>query len=111
MMDGQPVVDATVTFKPKDEVGGRAGTAVTDENGYFEVQTFEPGDGLTEGTHQVAIRKTFMVDRATGKEVKEVTTDAPLVEKHLLPEKYGDFETSGLEVKSRRTTTNSSHSI
>jgi hypothetical protein len=80
LLDGTPVAGVTVTFQPADEMTGKPGWAVTDEDGYFEVQTFDPGDGLTEGTHRVALKKTQMVDRATGKVVTEVTTDAPLKE-------------------------------
>jgi hypothetical protein len=99
LLDGKPVAGVTVTFQPVDEVIGKPGWAVTDENGYFEVQTFDPGDGLTEGTHRVALKKAQMIDRATGKVVTEVTTDAPLKEEHLLPEKYNYFSASNFEVQ------------
>lgn len=99
MMDGKPVEGAIITFQPIDEVKGKPGTAVSDANGNFSVQTFDPGDGLTEGTHRVALKKTQMLDRATGKVVTEVTSDAPLKEEHLVPQKYSDFATSKIEVQ------------
>lgn len=99
LLDGKPVAEAIITFQPTDEVNGKPGTALTDSSGYFEVQTFDPRDGLTEGTHRVAIKKTQMIDRATGKVVTEVTTDAPLKEEHLVPQKYSDFINSKIEVK------------
>jgi len=98
LLDGQPVEGATVTFQPVDEATGKPGSAVTDSNGYFEVQTFDPGDGLTEGVHRVAIAKTRMLDKATKQEVTEVNSDAPLIEDHLLPKKFSSFTTSKLEV-------------
>jgi hypothetical protein len=98
-LDGQPVEGATLVFQPLDEANGKPGTAVTNSKGHFSAQTFDPGDGLTEGTHRVSISKTQMLDRATKQVVTEVTTDAPLIEDHLLPQRYSDFRTSNLEVE------------
>lgn len=98
LLDGQPEAGVTVTFQPADQEHGKPGFAVTDDGGYFEAQTFDPRDGLTEGTHRVALKKAEMVD-ASGKVVKEVTTDAPLKEKHFVPERYNDFVKSQLEVQ------------
>ena len=98
LLDGQPEAGVTVTFQPADEEHGKPGFAVTDSSGYFEAQTFDPGDGLTEGTHRVGLKKAEMVD-ASGKVVKEVTTDAPLKEKHFVPERYNDFTKSQIEVQ------------
>jgi hypothetical protein len=99
IFDGAPVEGATLVFQPVDEVAGKPGTAVTDASGYFSVQTFDPGDGLTEGTHRVSIAKTQMLDKVTKKVVTEVNSDAPLIEDHLLPKRYSDFTTSKLEVE------------
>jgi hypothetical protein len=99
LLDDKPVAGVTVTFQPADAIGGKPGYAVTDANGYFEAQTFEPGDGLTEGTHRVALKKAQLVDRATGKVVTEVNSDAPLLEQHLVPQKYNDFSTSKIEIQ------------
>lgn len=74
--------------------------------GNFEVQTFDPGDGLTAGKHRVSIQKTEMVESSGDvvKEVKDEGTD--LKEKHFMPEKYADFTTSGLEVEIKADTKN-----
>jgi len=98
LLDGKPEAGVTVTFQPTDQEHGKPGFAVTDENGYFEVQTFDPRDGLTEGTHRVALKKAQLVD-AAGKVVTEVTSDAPLKERHFVPERYNDFSTSQIEVQ------------
>lgn len=105
LLDGEPVDGATVTFQPIDQ-GGKPGFAVTDKKGNFEVQTFDPGDGLTAGKHRVSIQKTEMVDSSGNvvREVKDEGTD--LKEKHFLPEKYADFTTSGLEVEIKADTKN-----
>jgi hypothetical protein len=99
LLDGKPEAGVTVTFQPADKETGKPGWAVTDENGNFKAQTFDPGDGLTEGTHRVALKKAQMIDRATGKVVTEVNSDAPLKEQHFVPERYNDFATSNIEVQ------------
>jgi hypothetical protein len=97
LLNGEPVAKATVAFQPVGQ-GGKPGSALTDDRGYFNAQTFEKGDGLTRGKHRVSIRKTHLVDRA-GNIVEMVVDDGGgLTEKHFLPDKYADFTTSGIEV-------------
>jgi len=96
LLNGEPVADATVTFQPEDPAG-KGGSAMTDSNGYFEAQTFEPGDGLTEGVHNVAVRKVLMVDR-NGNVVEVVREPGDVMEKSYLPDKYGKYDKSGLQV-------------
>ena len=99
LLDGEPVPEATVVFQPVDQPDGKPGFALTDAEGYFEAQTFEPGDGLTAGTHRVSIRKSQIVDKKTG-EVVEVVGEPGLVkEVELVPKTYGNFKTSGLEAR------------
>lgn len=93
---GKPVVDAVVTFQPVDDTG-RGGSAVTDYQGYFQAQTFDPGDGLTPGTHRVAVHKVQLVD-ASGNVVTEIREPGGLREKSLVPKRYADFKKSGIEV-------------
>lgn len=93
---GEPVADAVVTFQPVDE-SGRGGSAITDDQGYFEAQTFDPGDGLTPGKHRVAIHKVQLVD-ASGNVVTEIREPGGLREKNLVPKRYADFKKSGIEI-------------
>lgn len=105
LLNGEPVAKATLVFQPLGE-GGKPGFALTDDKGNFNAQTFEEGDGLTEGKHRVSIKKTLMVDSA-GKIVETVVDDgAGLTEKNFLPEKYGDFTSSGIEVTIEATKAN-----
>ncbi|PQO46199.1 carboxypeptidase-like regulatory domain-containing protein [Blastopirellula marina] len=97
LLDGKPVEKATVTFQP-DDPEGRGGYATTDSNGYFEAQTYEPGDGLTAGKHLVAIQKTAFVDKA-GNIVEEIREPGSAIEKSFLPKKYASFEKSEIEVE------------
>ncbi|MEW4561762.1 carboxypeptidase regulatory-like domain-containing protein [Bremerella sp. JC770] len=96
LFNGEPVADATVTFQPED-TAGKGGSAMTDSNGYFEATTFEPGDGLTQGVHNVAVRKVLMVDR-NGNVVEVVREPGDVMEKSYLPDKYGKYDKSGLQV-------------
>ena len=98
IVDGRPMEGVTVMFQPVDEAKGKPGTAITDSNGLFSVQTFDPGDGLTEGTHRVSLRKTVMLDKQ-GNEVKEIREPGDAKETHLIPKKYQEFKTSGIEVQ------------
>jgi hypothetical protein len=104
-LNGEPVAKATLAFQPVNE-GGKPGFALTDDRGYFNAQTFEQGDGLTEGTHRVSIRKTHLVDRS-GNIVEIIVDDGGgLVEKNFLPNGYADFATSGIEVQIEAKKTN-----
>ncbi|QDS86037.1 hypothetical protein EC9_01950 [Rosistilla ulvae] len=96
LLDGEPLPQATVLFQPIAPEG-KPGSAVTDDQGRFEVQTFDPGDGLTEGTHRVAIKKIAMVDKA-GNIVAEVGEPGSVTEKNFVPKQFSDFEKSGLEI-------------
>lgn len=96
LLDGEPVEKATVTFQPIDAVG-KPGSAITDRNGYFQVTTFDPGDGLTTGRHRVAVQKTHIVDQS-GNIVTEIREPGGLIEKNFLPKRYADFQKSGLKV-------------
>ncbi len=96
LLDGEPLPQATVLFQPTAPEG-KPGSAVTDDEGRFEVQTFDPGDGLTEGTHRVAIKKIAMVDKA-GNIVAEVGEPGSVTEKNFVPKQFSDFEKSGLEI-------------
>lgn len=57
-LDGKPVPGVVVTLHPqmKDSAeGGKSATGITDENGKFQLSTYEINDGAIIGTHQVAI--------------------------------------------------------
>lgn len=51
--NGQPVNQGTITFHPVGE--GNPGVSLLDENGYFELSTYEAGDGAVVGQHAVTI--------------------------------------------------------
>ncbi len=55
-LDGQPVVHATVVFRPLD-VAGRDSTGVTDEDGQYVLKYIRDDLGAAVGKHSVRISK------------------------------------------------------
>jgi hypothetical protein len=58
--NGKPVKEAAITFAPvpktdKDKEPGKPATGFTDEDGYYELSTFEPLDGAIVGNHKVTV--------------------------------------------------------
>ncbi len=62
-MDGQPVVDASVSFIPQSE-GGQQATGTTDASGKFVLSTVDPRDGAMPGKYKVVIAPNTRVDEA-----------------------------------------------
>lgn len=104
---GNPVPNATVSLSPLDmNIQGASGT--TDENGKFEVMTFEPGDGAMPGEYQVRVSAYELVAEPT----EAAASEEPLTledeeamydgqedvepSQNLLPKKYENAATSGL---------------
>lgn len=54
-MFGNPLAGATVSFAPQE--GQPTATATTDEDGKFQLRTYEFGDGAAEGKYKVVISK------------------------------------------------------
>ncbi len=93
-IDGQPMTKGTVTFQPVlSEIGNlkRPATGQIDSSGRFQLSTFQDGDGLLPGKYHVVI--TAFENAPTAEEYA-----AGAKRKSLIPEKYGNPATSGLEV-------------
>ena len=107
--EGNPVDGALITFFPTDPTTGREAAGRTDENGIFLVLTQgAKKNGALPGSYYVVVTKTITVD-SRGNPI--VPSDEPIpayaeaataadagrpIYKSLLPEKYGNAETSGL---------------
>ena len=72
-LDGQPLPNATVDFVPV--AGGRPSTAVTDENGEYELKYTVKEDGAEVGEHRVRV-STFEEN------------DGKVVRPEKVPDKY-----------------------
>lgn len=90
---GQPVEGATVTFVPEQE-GGKAAFGTTDASGTATLGTFRAADGAMPGSYVVTVSKIEIEELST----KDRHGMLEVRDKHLVPEKYGDAETSGLTV-------------
>lgn len=92
LYQGEPVAEATVLFIPIGH--NHAATALTDETGQFQLQTFDPGDGAVPGEYKVTVRKVEVI--TAGGAAQDDVEAPPPVERSLLPVKYADANTSGL---------------
>lgn len=87
---GQPVAGANVVFQATDQ--GSFG--LTDAQGSFKLQTFEPGDGALPGEYSVSISKMqITVPQFDEGHPQHVPPPPP---KYLTPRKYSEARTSGL---------------
>lgn len=106
-LDGKPVKGASVTFVPKSK--GRPGVAITDADGAFRVRELGGADGVVPGDYRVAVflaewSKVRTVAVPLGPEGDGATPDTvemiegrPMILRHIVPERYGKDDTSGLE--------------
>lgn len=100
---GQPVANADVTFSNKDH--NRSAFGRTNEDGEYELTTFQANDGAVAGKHSVFITKLQPpADTPAIAPIESeqyippgvgVSTD-PVKPKSDIPEKYGAEATSGL---------------
>lgn len=67
-MSGAPVAGATVTFAPKlpiEKPPQPVAIGITDAEGAYTLQTFNPGDGAVEGNYIVLVTKATAAPAAT----------------------------------------------
>jgi hypothetical protein len=106
MYKGQPVAGANVNFY--NEGAPRAGYAITNESGEFELTTFEPKDGAVLGDHVVTVSKADQVaantqNTSSGPPSAEdltkqyVDTKEAAKDSNTLPAKYASQETTPLK--------------
>jgi hypothetical protein len=79
LIDGEPVKGGFIQVVPKDE---RAATGKIGEDGRFTLTTYQEGDGVVLGTHDVAVMATRQL--------------SPTRTEHLVPPKYANPATSGV---------------
>jgi hypothetical protein len=94
---GQPVADATVMLEsqsPDEKARGKVAIGHTDSVGRFRARTYKEYEGAVAGPHRVSVTKFEYVEKKPAN--ADPNIDYPLIPKPLLPERYKDFETSGL---------------
>ncbi|MBC8353686.1 MAG: hypothetical protein H8E66_16940 [Planctomycetes bacterium] len=91
--DGIPLTEGTIEFEAIDHENPIMATSEIDENGVFELGTFDVDDGAVVGKHRVVVVSSHEI--GTGAE------RPGLIEQSKLHPRFADFKTSGLvfEVK------------
>lgn len=102
-LDGEVVEGAIVAFEminPPAEYG-RPSSAITDAAGKFQVQTYEPGDGLPPGKYRVLVQKREPIQPLGENYDSEMGTvnGRGIQYRMIVPAKYSDPTASGLEVE------------
>jgi hypothetical protein len=101
MLDGQPIAGAAVLFSPV--AGGVPGRATTAEDGSFTLSTFDIGDGALVGVHRVGISKMDVTGFVATEDGLSGKLDGRQIQvRALIPERYMNPATSGLEAEVKR---------
>lgn len=104
LYDGQPVEGASVLLAP--ESGKYSAAGITDASGKAVMRTDGLYDGVVAGTYLASVTKKEKLELDLGPTPEdpaeyaayEAKLKAQPKPKHLLPEKYSSFGTSGLKV-------------
>ena len=94
---GRPVADATVMLEsqsPDEKSRGKVAIGHTDSVGRFRARTYKEYEGAVAGLHRITVTKFEYIENKPAN--ADPNIDYPLIAKPLLPERYKDFETSGL---------------
>ena len=92
LFDGEPLPFGTVMFQPPS---GQPAQAAIRPDGTFTMETFGRGRGAVVGLNRVRI--TCYESEAPGADGS--MSEEPAVGRMLIPERYGQYATSGLEVE------------
>lgn len=95
-LDGKPLAGAAVMLMP--EAGGRPARGTTDEQGHFELTTFERGDGAIVGEQRVSVSLVRTPGIQPGEDgLSPLNIDpSKLKEEWVTPQRYASPQTSGL---------------
>ena len=104
LLDGQPVADASVSFRSAtaDTIGATGRTA---DDGSFTLTTFVSGDGAIAGHHKVTVLKVDQTpDDPSYSDVdspnygKEIPPGALGKTTYVVAKQFTSFDTSGIQV-------------
>jgi hypothetical protein len=101
VLDGKPVAGAAVLLSPV--AGGVPARGTTAADGSFSLSTFDDGDGAVAGMHRVGVSKMDAKGFVTGDDGLSGKLDGSTIQvRSLIPERYMNPATSGLEATVER---------
>jgi hypothetical protein len=95
--EDKPVAGATVMLESQssdEKARGKVAIGHTDSGGWFRTRTYKEYEGAVAGAHRISVKKIEYLENKPSN--ADPTIDYPMLERSLLPERYKDFETSGL---------------
>jgi hypothetical protein len=98
-LDGKPVANAAVLFKPS---AGQPANGTTDGDGKFSLETIKPGDGAMPGEHDVTVTGVKMSGVQQTADGLSDADSSKVKYEWFVPQKYSIPETSGLKVDVKR---------
>lgn len=104
LLDGKPLDFASIVLVPIDAAAGHAATAVSNSSGKFWLKAFPSKDGAVPGGYLVTVTKIVSTTREAQQdnwgEDDQHAADSPATTttKNILPTKYENPQTSGLEL-------------
>lgn len=94
--NAKPLTGAIVVIQPSKPDGFGA-SALTDQDGKFELKSFPPDSGAVPGSYTVTIVK--MDDAGSDPNATEDAKGRPIMQKSLIPTRFGNPTQSGLKVE------------
>jgi len=94
LLDKRPVEGATVVFQPDDNK--HAATGMTNADGVFHLQTYEPGDGAVPGKYKVTVTKVTVTSTTASEQSSTSGASAAPKSEWVTPKKYSLATSSGL---------------
>lgn len=96
-LDGKPVEGAAVVFIPENIDTGYPAQAISNAQGYFELQAFDKKKGAVPGNYVVQVAKTVETALEGAQAQGESEDFRAVMYKNVLPAKYANIATSDLK--------------
>lgn len=102
LLDGKPLSEAMIVFHNIKGDNRQRGSATTNENGHFKINTFGNGDGTLPGDYIVTVQKEIVTTLVSDEELLRREREALEIPEQkivrVVPGKYWNKETSDVNV-------------